>query len=218
LTPDLEACKVFRRCLHYLSAQRLSYLIFYHDIFEPPELPETWCAPLSTTYIRGWIALGTYLSQTQVVGAGYGLELIVLDSICDRLYFHRRILHGVPIGFASPKNMTFSILSTTVRRAEQAHIARLPMLVEVQVKPNGMNQLANHLESTPDSQFAAWQVVVLKRVGGCHNSSLVHASRNLRTESHSSLPPRASRCRKKLWTDSSCAVCSRSCSWSDGCF
>lgn len=75
----------------------------YHDIIELPESPEIWYAPLST-----------YLSQTQAVGAGYGLELVVLDSICDRLYIHRSIVYGILIKFASPKKIAFSVLSTIV--------------------------------------------------------------------------------------------------------
>ena len=152
-----------------LTAQKLSdFLIWflYYDIVELPESPETWYAPLDASDTRGWIALGTFLCQTHAVGADYGLDLVVLDSICDRLHLHRSLVHEILIRFVSPKKMAFGILATTVQRAEQARMARLPLLVEVQAKLQAMNQLASRLAPTKSSASAVRQSVVLKRVRG----------------------------------------------------
>ena len=152
-----------------LVKQKLSdFLIWflYYDIVELPESSETWYAPLDASDIRGWIALGTFLCQTHAVGADYGLDLVVLDSICDRLHLHRSLVHEILIRFVSPKKMAFGILATTIQRAEQARMAKLPLLVEVQAKLQAMNQLASRLAPTKNSNSAVWQSVVLKRVRG----------------------------------------------------
>ncbi|KAJ4322161.1 hypothetical protein N0V94_002509 [Neodidymelliopsis sp. IMI 364377] len=149
-----------------LTAHQLSdFLIWslYYDIVELPESPEIWYASLSSTDIHGWISLGTFLSQMQAMDAGYGLDLVILDSICDRLNIHRPLVHEILIRFAYPNKMAFGILATTVRRAEQAGMAKLPLLVEVQAKLHAMHQLASRLAPTPDSEFFVWKTAVLKR-------------------------------------------------------
>jgi hypothetical protein len=65
-----------------LNATQLSnFLIwfFYHDIVELPESPALWFKTIDPTEMRGWIALGKHLLKTTT----YGLELVVLVSICD---------------------------------------------------------------------------------------------------------------------------------------
>ena len=116
--------------------------------------------------MRGWIAVGTFLAQLQAVDAEHGLDLVVLNSICDRARLPESLVHEILIRFASPKKMAYGILATTIRRAEQAHMAKLPMLVEVQAKLTAMNQFAGRLEPTKASVFAAWQLIVLKRIRG----------------------------------------------------
>jgi hypothetical protein len=150
-----------------LTAHQLSdFLIWslYYDIVELPESPETWYASLNNTNIRGWISLGTFLSQMQAIDVGYNLDLVILDSICDRLKIHRSLVHEILIRFAYPRKMTFGILATTVRRAEQAGMAKLPLLVEVQAKLHAMHQLASRLTPTPDSEFMVWKTSILKRI------------------------------------------------------
>jgi hypothetical protein len=152
-----------------LDAQQLSdFLIWflYYDTVELPESPESWYAPLNTTDTSGWIALGTFLSQTQAANVDYGLDLVVLDSICDRLRTHRSIVHEILIRFASPEKMAFGILATTIQRVERSKMAKLPLLVEIQAKLQAMHHLAGCLRPTPDSQFHAWRTMVLKRLKG----------------------------------------------------
>ncbi|KAF2624013.1 hypothetical protein BU25DRAFT_348845, partial [Macroventuria anomochaeta] len=164
-----QISKLAKSFANAITTQRLSdFLLWflYYDVVDLPASPETWYAPLTTTDTRGWIVLGTFLSHTQAIGTEYGLDLVVLDSICDRLHLHRPLVHEIFVRFSSPKKMAFGILATTIRRAEQARMAKLPMLVEVQAKLNAASQLVGRLEPTPDSQFEVWQAAIQRRVRG----------------------------------------------------
>jgi hypothetical protein len=58
--------------------------------------------------MRGWTALGVYLPETVC----YGWDLVVLDSICDRLHLRRQTIHECLVQLSNPQKMAHTRLAT----------------------------------------------------------------------------------------------------------
>lgn len=86
--------------------------MLYYDSVELPESPESWYSLIEPMEMRGWVALGTYLSTRHEVGSG--LDLVVLDSICDRANLIRKTVHTMLKQFADPRKMVYSQIALAV--------------------------------------------------------------------------------------------------------
>jgi hypothetical protein len=150
-----------------LTAQQLSNFLtwmLYYDIVEPPESPETWYQPISSIDIRGWISLGSFLTQSLEAECGYGLDLVVLDSICDRIHLSRSTVHMLLMQFSDPEKMKYSSIATTVQSAQRDGESNLGTLEAVQAKLHELAKLATHLRPQEGSQYDDWRAVTLKRI------------------------------------------------------
>jgi hypothetical protein len=138
--------------------------MLYYDIVEPPESPETWYQPISSIDIRGWISLGSFLTQSLEAECGYGLDLVVLDSICDRIHLSRSTVHMLLMQFSDPEKMKYSSIATTVQSAQRDGESNLGTLEAVQAKLHELAKLATHLRPQEGSQYDDWRAVTLKRI------------------------------------------------------
>ncbi|ORX96290.1 hypothetical protein BCR34DRAFT_184420 [Clohesyomyces aquaticus] len=101
-----------------LNSGKLSNFLvwfYYFDLVELPESPAQWYKPIPSMEMRSWIALGEYIhSQPDI-----GLDLIILDSICDRMHLQNAMVHGCLIQLADPEKMAWTQLATALRHAKQ---------------------------------------------------------------------------------------------------
>ncbi|KAH6866484.1 hypothetical protein BKA58DRAFT_412629 [Alternaria rosae] len=133
----LRFAKAFVDAMNVTQLSNFLIWILYYEIVELPENPEAWYALIDNMDMRGWVALGEFLAKSQESGDGYGFDLIVLDSICDRIRLSRLTVHTLLIRFADPEKMKHSILATVG---------------------------ANHLKPPQGSQYASWQASIQVRM------------------------------------------------------
>ncbi|KAJ4366863.1 hypothetical protein N0V83_007391 [Neocucurbitaria cava] len=164
-TPQIP--KLAKAFVDSLNAQQLSNFLtwmLYYDLVELPESPRKWYEMINSMEMRGWLALGDFLSQ--ITGTGYGFDLIVLDSICDRINLRRASVHGLIIHFADPKNMAFTQIAATINTATEDGKSKLETLEAVQAKLHSLYQLATNLKPTEGSTYHVWHAVIVKRLRG----------------------------------------------------
>lgn len=146
-----------------LSDTKLSrFLLWFleHDLVEPPKSPSQWFNPIPEVEVRGWIALGQFLST----GAPYGLNLVVFTSCCDRMYLDKNTVHNILVRLSDPAKVAWSQLSATIQEAQQARITETEMLQLVRSKILSLRALAMSLKPAEGSKAAEVQVNVLSRV------------------------------------------------------
>jgi hypothetical protein len=87
------------------SAQLCDFLtwMLYYEVVELPEDPKAWYKWIGSMEMRGWISLGGFLAKSQEAGPAHEFDLIVLDSICDRIGLSRPTVHTLLIRFADQK-------------------------------------------------------------------------------------------------------------------
>ncbi|KAF2240331.1 hypothetical protein BU26DRAFT_442974, partial [Trematosphaeria pertusa] len=134
----------------------------HYDVVELPESPASWYSPMCSMEMRAWIALGAFLSKT----TEYGFDLVVLDSICDRLRLRRAVVHGCLIQLSDPQKMAWTQLATIINEAKLAQNPEVETLELVQAKLHDLNELAQRIKPTEGSMFAAWRSEILERLCG----------------------------------------------------
>ncbi|KAG9196249.1 hypothetical protein G6011_01370 [Alternaria panax] len=127
------------------STQLCDFLtwILHHDVIELPEVPEAWYKWISNIEMRGWIVLGNFLAKSQESGAAYEFDLIVLDSICDRIGLSRSTVHVLLIRFADPEKMEYSSLVSDGSMLQDDDATRLEVLQTTQSKLYELYKLAS---------------------------------------------------------------------------
>lgn len=153
-----------------LNTKQLSeFLIWmlYYDIVEIPVSPDAWYSTIDQIQTRGWVALGEFLAETSSnMDTSHGMELVVLDSICDRINLQRSTVHSLLIQFADPEKMVFSQIATTIHNATNEQLASLESLEAVQAKLHELNKLITRLQPAEDSMYELWQAMISKRIRG----------------------------------------------------
>jgi hypothetical protein len=163
-----EISKLAKAFVDSLNAQKLSEFLLwmlYHEVVELPEHPDMWYSLIDPVDMRGWVALGDYLSKFSTsMDTGYGFDLIVLDSICDRLDLQRSTVHGLFIQFADPAKMAFSQIATLVNDANFEKVAEIEVLEITQSKLCEYSKLVVHLTPTEGSIYHNWRVAILGHI------------------------------------------------------
>lgn len=162
--PRPQTAKLVTSFVGTLTAGKLSTLlawILFHDIVKAPESPSTWYKPIYSMEMRGWIELGAFLAQ----GPNHGLDLVVLDTICDRLQLKKHVVHECLIRLADPEKMTWTQLAATIQLAQQDHMSDLDTIRLVQIKLQDLQTLARSLTPYADSEAAAWKSKIVERAG-----------------------------------------------------
>jgi hypothetical protein len=165
------------------SRQVSDFLIWmlYHEVVELPEDPTRWFSRIEPIDMRGWIALGGFLAEFSTsMDTSYGFDIVVLDSICDRLELQRSTVHGLLKHFADPYNMAFSQIATMIRtNAEQQ--PEIEILEGVQSKLHEFARLACRLKPTEDSIYGSWLTILMKRLRGLLDLVVRPRINNIRT-------------------------------------
>jgi hypothetical protein len=69
--------------------------------------------------MRDWVALDEFLSKfSSTLDTSYGLDPVVLDSICDLVQLERSTVHGLIVWFGKPDEMSFSQIVTILYAGE----------------------------------------------------------------------------------------------------
>ena len=89
--------------------------MLYYDVVELPESPIAWLEKVNMMEMGGCVALGDFLFKA--TETDYGFDLVVLDSICDRIKFQRATVHALLIQFADPKKISFTQIASTLNAA-----------------------------------------------------------------------------------------------------
>jgi hypothetical protein len=156
-----------------LNAQQLSNFLawmLYHEIVELPVHPDVWYSLADSVHVPGWVALGDFLSKcSTTMDTSYGFDLVVLDSICDRLQLQRSTVHGFLIHFADPEKMAFSQIATLVNAANESDHTELELLDAIQAKLQELSRLAAHIKPTKGTIYDGWHAMILKRLQGFMN-------------------------------------------------
>jgi hypothetical protein len=140
----------------------LTWMLHY-DIVELPPSSNAWYTHLNSMEIRGWIALGEYLSNLRDTGTtSHGFDIVVLDSICDRLHLTRSTVHGLLIHFSSAEAMKYGTLATTFHAGKSS----VESLEKVQEHLHALHSLAGKLSPTENSTFTVWLPIIRKRLRG----------------------------------------------------
>ncbi|KAI8940671.1 hypothetical protein NX059_001940 [Plenodomus lindquistii] len=150
-----------------LTFQRLSdFLVWmlYYDAVDLPESPESWYSETDRVEMRGWVALGEHLTTRDETG--YGFDLIVLDSICDRAGLDRKLVQKLLVQFADPQKMVYSQVALAVHGAKAEHSSLLSALEHVKVKLHELYKLCIHLKPTNGSVFQAHHTATEQRLRG----------------------------------------------------
>jgi hypothetical protein len=162
--------KLAKAFVDSLTVRQLSnFLVWmlYYDVVEYPTSAETWYGAIEPMEMQGWLALGDFLSKfPQNMDTGYGLDLVVLDSICDRLRLQRSTVHEMLIQFADSSKMRFSTVAIIVNAGSAMSKTELELLEEVQSKLQELCKLASHLKPEENTVYDAWHAIVLKRLRG----------------------------------------------------
>ncbi|CAO2649325.1 Nn.00g067100.m01.CDS01 [Neocucurbitaria sp. VM-36] len=159
--------KLAKAFVDSLNVQQLSNFltwILYYDVVELPSSSSAWYENISSMEMRGWVALGDFLSNT--TETAYGFDLVVLDSICDRIKLRRTTVHPLLIQFANPKKMAYTQIATTVHTATADGKTEVEILEAVQAKLHALYQLAANLNAAEGSIYDVWHAVIQKRLRG----------------------------------------------------
>lgn len=150
-----------------LNAQQLSNFLtwmLYYDSVELPETPDSWYVTIDHMEMRGWVALGKFLSKTLETGSGF--DLVVLESICDRIGLPRTTVWDFLIQFADHEKMAFSQIAAVTAQARADSLSHLQTLEAVQAKLHELYGLATKLKPTENSKYDVWHAIVQKRLRG----------------------------------------------------
>jgi hypothetical protein len=161
--------KLAKAFVDSLNATQLSnFLVWmlYYDTVELPDDPVSWYKRISSMEMRGWVALGDFLAKSADAEVGYGFELIVLDSVCDRIRLPRAIVHALLVQFADPEKMKYSTIATTITKAQQNGQSALEVLDTVQGKLHELYKLAGNLKPQEGSRYDEWHGILQKRIRG----------------------------------------------------
>ncbi|KAH9872907.1 hypothetical protein J1614_005302 [Plenodomus biglobosus] len=138
--------------------------MLYYDSVELPESPESWYSLIDPMEMRGWVALGNYLSTRHEMGSG--LDLVVLDSICDRTGLIRKTVHTMLKQFADPRKMVYSQIALAVQHANRNGSTLLQALECVQAKLQELCKLAIRIKPTEGSIFQTDHGTTQRRIQG----------------------------------------------------
>ncbi|KAF2637825.1 hypothetical protein P280DRAFT_520948 [Massarina eburnea CBS 473.64] len=166
-SPSPETAKLATAFVNALKATQLSDFLawfLYFDVVELPESPALWYKHIDAMEMRGWIALGVHMSET--VNTGYELDLVVLDSICDRLRLRRGVLHEYLIQLSDPETMTWTQLATIIKKAGTARKTEIESLELQKTKIMEILHIAKRIRPTEDSTFQLWRDDIIKRLQG----------------------------------------------------
>ncbi|KAH7087491.1 hypothetical protein FB567DRAFT_346669 [Paraphoma chrysanthemicola] len=168
LSPPPTISKLAKTFVDSLTARKLSnFLVWmlYHDVVEYPTSPDSEYDAIEPMDMQGWLALGDFLSKfSKTMDTGYGLDLVVLDAICDRVPLQRSTVHSLLIQFADPSKMKFSTIATIVNTGEKEGKVELDVLRDVQLKLEELHKMAAKLKPEANTIFEAWHALVLKRL------------------------------------------------------
>jgi hypothetical protein len=168
--PPPRISKVAQAFVNSLNSRQLSNFLtwmLYYDIVQLPSSPDDWYNAVDTMEMRGWVALGEFLLQTSnALDTGYGMDLVILDSICDRLELQRSTVHGLIVQFAAPQKMAFSTIATVVKWQGALGSTELESFEAVQAKLHELYKMATHLKPQEGTQYDDWHAITLKRMRG----------------------------------------------------
>lgn len=177
--------KLAKAFVDSLNTQQVSdFLVWflYYDVVELPESPDVWYCTVTNMDLRGWVALGEFLAKSlTALDTGYGLDLVVLDSICDRMEVQRNTVHTLLIQFAMPYKMAYCQVATVVNKAKDEGLSNLEALEKVQSKLQELNRLAVRLKPTEGSIYDTWHAMILKRIHGIPHLVIGPRIANLRS-------------------------------------
>jgi hypothetical protein len=172
-TPVPEISKLGKAFVDSLNARQLSeFLIWmlYHEVVELPDHPDVWYSLVDPADMRGWVALGNFLSKfSTTMDTGYGFDIVVMDSICDRLDLQRSTVHGLLVHFADPGKMAFSQIATRVNVANAEKLPEIEVLEIAQSKLREYSKLVAHLTPAEGSIYSNWRNIILKRLHSISN-------------------------------------------------
>lgn len=160
---EQETPKLVVSFVNTLTVNRLSNFLtwfLFYDVVKLPESPSRWYKPICSMDMRGYIALGAFLSKN----IPYGLDLVVLNSICDRLRLEKSIVRECLIRLADPQKMAWTALATTIHAAVEERRTEVETLELVQVKFQKLRALASSLQPTPGSEIANWQPKIITKL------------------------------------------------------
>jgi hypothetical protein len=139
--------------------------MLYHELVELPEHPDVWYSLADSVHMHGWVAIGEFLFKCSIsIDTSYGLDLVVLDSICDRLQLQRSTVHNFLIQFADPEKMAFSQIATLVNAANAKGQTELKALEDVQSKLLEFSKLTAHIKPTESTIYDGWHAMVMERL------------------------------------------------------
>ncbi|KAF1957609.1 hypothetical protein CC80DRAFT_48001 [Byssothecium circinans] len=162
-----EASQIAISFVNTLNSAQLSDFIawfLYFDVAELPQSPTAWYNHIDAMAMRGWISLGIYLSET--VMTGHGFNLVVLDSICDRLSLPRAVVHEYFIQLSEPQNMAWSQLALTISQGQSAGKTEAEMVEVEEKKVKEMLRMAQRIRPTKGSKFEQWRDDIVGHLKG----------------------------------------------------
>jgi hypothetical protein len=167
--PSLVISKLAKAFADSLNTTELSnFLVWmlYFDTVELPGTPELWYKCIDNTDMQGWVALGRFLANSRESGVEYGFDLIVMDSICDRISLSSGTVHNLLIRFADPEQMKYAAIASTITKAEENGRSKIEALEAVQAKLHELNRLATNLHPQPGSSYEEQLTMIRKRLRG----------------------------------------------------
>jgi len=167
-TPPPTISKLAKAFVDSLNTYQLSdFLVWmlYHDVVELPDSPTAWYQPINKLDMRGWVALGEFLLNTsKAIDTSYGFDLVVLDSICDRIGLQCSTVHSLLIQFADPEKMAYSQIATVVNQAVANFMTKVEIYEAVRAKLQELEKLASRQQPTHTSEFEVWHAQVVKHI------------------------------------------------------
>lgn len=117
--------------------------------------------------MRGWVAFSQYLYESSTpLDTSHGCNLVVLDSICDRLGLQRSTVHSFLKHFASLVKTSFSHIATMVQVTDAEGQSYSDVLAGIYSKLRELSRMAVRLKPTESSMYDAWHVIITKRLRG----------------------------------------------------
>jgi hypothetical protein len=110
--------------------------------------------------MRGWIGLRKFL-DTQTP---HGLDLVVLQSICDRLRLNKTVVHACLVRFGNPNKMVLTTLSDTYQLAHDQNLTHVEALELIQETFRKLRAMATRLRPGSATDFADMQSVIVSRL------------------------------------------------------
>ena len=160
---QMSAPKLVITFVNSLTAEKVSNFfiwLLYYDIVQMSESPSRLYRHIDSMELRGWIALGTFLTPNP----RYGLDLVVFDSICDRLKLTRDHVQTLIVRLADPKEMEYTRIARVFQNAVEKHQVKEETYRAVQIILPEMKRLAAFLKPNPNSVFAEWHPMVNERL------------------------------------------------------